>query len=138
MKKCKDCGQEKSLTEFYIYRHGERITYYARCKTCEKKRLREKVGQATKNSQRRARVNKTQEIVNELKNISCADCKIFYPPYVMDFDHVKGVKILSVAKMISQCYALEDIMAEIAKCEVVCSNCHRIRTHMRKNNESTT
>ena len=30
--------------------------------------------------------------------------------------------------------SLEDIKKEIEKCEIVCSNCHRIRTHKRRNN----
>ena len=61
----------------------------------------------------------------------CMDCKEFYPYYVMDFDHVRGKKHKNVMELIPT-LSKKKIDEEIAKCEIVCSNCHRIRTHMRK------
>ena len=61
----------------------------------------------------------------------CIDCKINYPYYVMDFDHVRGVKHANVMELVST-LSKKRIDEEIAKCEIVCSNCHRIRTHMRR------
>ena len=61
----------------------------------------------------------------------CVDCGINYPYYVMDFDHVRGVKQANVMELVST-LSKKKIDEEIAKCEIVCSNCHRIRTHMRK------
>lgn len=61
----------------------------------------------------------------------CMDCKKQYPYYVMDFDHVRGVKQKNVSELIST-LSKKKIDLEIAKCEIVCSNCHRIRTHLRK------
>ena len=61
----------------------------------------------------------------------CMDCKNSYPYYVMDFDHVRGRKHKNVAELIPT-LSKKKIDEEIAKCEVVCSNCHRIRTHERK------
>lgn len=48
----------------------------------------------------------------------------------MDFDHVRGEKsfVLSLAHTRSW----PEIHAELAKCEIVCANCHRIRTLERK------
>jgi predicted transcriptional regulator len=62
----------------------------------------------------------------------CIDCKIMYPYYVLDFDHVNGLKIENIGKMVYW-HSIEDILKEIEKCEVVCSNCHRERTHKRSN-----
>ena len=64
----------------------------------------------------------------------CIDCGINYPYYVMDFDHVRGVKQANVMELVST-LSKKRIDLEIAKCEIVCSNCHRIRTHMRKMNK---
>lgn len=50
----------------------------------------------------------------------------------MDFDHVQGVKVGNVGKMVNEAVSVETLMAEIAKCEVVCANHHRIRTFERK------
>lgn len=61
----------------------------------------------------------------------CMDCKKQYPYYVMDFDHVRGRKHKNVMELIPS-LSKKKIDEEIAKCEVVCSNCHRIRTHERK------
>jgi hypothetical protein len=60
----------------------------------------------------------------------CMDCKGWYPYYVMDFDHVRGRKHKNVSELIDT-LSKKKIDEEIAKCEVVCSNCHRIRTHNR-------
>ena len=61
----------------------------------------------------------------------CIDCGINYPYYVMDFDHVRGVKQANVMELVST-LSKKKIDEEIAKCEIVCSNCHRIRTHIRR------
>ena len=70
--------------------------------------------------------------IQELKSSTpCMDCKILYPYYVMDFDHVRGRKHKNVMELIPT-LSKKKIDEEIAKCEIVCSNCHRIRTHGRK------
>lgn len=69
--------------------------------------------------------------LNELKSQPCTDCGETYPPYVMDFDHLDpDLKLGEVAKFTS--YGRKKVMDEIAKCELVCANCHRIRTHNRR------
>ncbi|MFD7609711.1 hypothetical protein [Streptomyces sp. NPDC059828] len=57
----------------------------------------------------------------------CTDCGYRANPVALDFDHLPGqVKLYRIACMAGMSRALID--AEIAKCEVVCANCHRIRT----------
>jgi hypothetical protein len=48
----------------------------------------------------------------------------------LEFDHLPGaVKVSTVSAMFASAkFTMDDIKAEIAKCEVVCANCHRIRT----------
>jgi len=59
----------------------------------------------------------------------CADCGQIYPACVMDFDHRPGEeKLFRVAGMVTR--RRELVEAEIEKCDIVCSNCHRIRTHL--------
>lgn len=71
-----------------------------------------------------------QDYLIEQKHMKpCVDCKVAYPYYVMDFDHVRGEKVVNLARMIADGYSLEAIQDEIAKCDLVCSNCHRERTH---------
>jgi hypothetical protein len=72
-----------------------------------------------------------KELLHKAKDRPCADCGIKYPPYVMDFDHVHGEKEFAVSLSVQRGHALETVQKEIDKCEVVCANCHRIRTHAR-------
>lgn len=68
--------------------------------------------------------------MREYKTQPCNDCGHMYPYYVMDFDHVRGVKRKAISDM---CYInLNDVFEEIQKCDLVCANCHRERTHQRK------
>ena len=72
---------------------------------------------------------KHREWFDEAKAKPCFDCGVSYPPYVMDFDHRPGEdKLMEVGRMRSQGAAHEKILAEIAKCDLVCANCHRERT----------
>lgn len=55
----------------------------------------------------------------------CVDCGYNANPAALDYDHVRGVKVLCV----SQCHDIAGARREIAKCVVRCANCHRIKTY---------
>lgn len=82
---------------------------------------------------RRARAYKQERLdfVRACKNQPCADCGVIYPPHVMDFDHVRGTKLGTISKGRILLSSMDALMAEIDKCDVVCSNCHRDRTYQR-------
>ena len=67
--------------------------------------------------------------IGQLKTNPCTDCHGTFPPECMDFDHVRGIKLREVSKMCN--YSVENILAEVAKCDLICANCHRIRTKKR-------
>ena len=75
----------------------------------------------------RARV---REVIEEAKDRPCADCGRRFRTCAMDLDHVRGPKRFKVSEAVQRAYAitLDDVCAEIAKCDVVCANCHRVRT----------
>ena len=77
-------------------------------------------------SNARARAVKTFLADYKMK-LGCIDCGYNKHHSALEFDHVKGEKKLniSLAKSITQA------KEEIKKCEVVCSNCHRVRTYNR-------
>jgi hypothetical protein len=62
-----------------------------------------------------------------LKDYPCFDCGVQYPPAVMEFDHVRGVKSFEIG--ISE-MGRKDLAEEIMKCDLRCANCHRLR-HIR-------
>ena len=57
----------------------------------------------------------------------CADCGYDEHPAGLDFDHVTGTKKMNLSSVKSLGAAYE----EAKKCEVVCANCHRVRTAIR-------
>lgn len=65
----------------------------------------------------------------------CFDCGKCFPPECMDFDHVRGEKVGDVGQLFIA-VSIEALIDEIEKCDLVCANCHRIRTKKRYNNES--
>ncbi len=98
--------------------HAEKFIYYR----ANKGRHRD--------NQRKARASVKAEL-DALKHVPCADCGGTYPPYIMDFDHINpDVKEHNVARL-RQAGSRDKLRQEIAKCEVVCANCHRERTHKR-------
>lgn len=68
-------------------------------------------------------------IIREAKDRPCADCGVQYPYYVMQFDHVRGEKKFNLGGGWNN--SIEAIQEEIAKCDVVCANCHAERTYQR-------
>jgi hypothetical protein len=57
----------------------------------------------------------------------CTDCGLNFPPCVMHYDHTDpATKEFHISKMVGG--NTKKLLAEIAKCELVCANCHAIRT----------
>lgn len=78
-------------------------------------------------------VDRIRELVKQAKDLPCSDCNTKYPYYVMQFDHVRGIKLFAIANCARGGHMkISDVLAEIAKCDVVCANCHAIRTHERR------
>lgn len=61
----------------------------------------------------------------------CVDCGGVFPPECMDFDHRPGeIKLFSIGNRTLD-VSRAALTAEIAKCDLVCANCHRVRTKTR-------
>ena len=139
LKICSKCGKSKDLSEFYIRKKGSRKgKYYERCKQCMKERGR-KYYRINHEKQlklalvRRAKHrNEVKKLLIKLKNKPCSDCSKIYPYFVMDWDHRSSEnKEKEVARMVAGGWSKNKILDEIKKCDLVCTNCHRIRTFSR-------
>ena len=64
-----------------------------------------------------------------LKTKPCVDCGKCFHPCAMDFDHVRDNKATDVSRLMDRNRKV--ILDEIAKCDLVCANCHRLRTYIR-------
>jgi hypothetical protein len=83
-------------------------------------------------------VARKRAVVAELRRRPCVDCGRTFPPCCMEFDHVSGRVVTgrnspeAIANAKNSRRGLGDLMDELAKCDVVCRNCHAIRTHSRR------
>jgi hypothetical protein len=69
------------------------------------------------------------QVLDHLRQHPCVDCGEA-DPVVLEFDHLDE-KTASISVLLSQTATRKALEAEIARCEVVCTNCHRRRTARR-------
>lgn len=132
MKKCFGCQQNLEFCCFS--KNKSQADGLARtCKTCHnkynkahyQKRKSYYVAKAKKQSKN------LREELKKLKEVPCKDCGNTYPWFCMDFDHLDSKqKKFNLGQALR--FGSKKIRQEIAKCEIVCSNCHRIRTYVRQ------
>lgn len=128
---CKKCGKDKSLEAFAIRNKGtgRRQSW---CKECvrEYDKLRytdPKVRQGFIDRSKRRQIEWRKKLFEYLKDKKCMDCRESNS-IVLEFDHIKGEKTCNISDLIRKTPSWEKILIEIEKCEIVCANCHRIRT----------
>ena len=134
-KTCTKCQIPKILDDFYDdarQSSGKRPD----CKECQKNQGRTKYAtdetfrqnkQAQAKAYQHIRRREFQiRILTILKHTGCKDCSE-KDPLVLDFDHMRDKKS-GVSRLLRNNASWDDIEAEIAKCEVRCSNCHRKKT----------
>lgn len=67
----------------------------------------------------------------------CADCRNHYPHYVLEFDHRPEETKIDVVYRVLRSYGPQAAWDEVAKCDVVCANCHKIRTYEREQEDDS-
>lgn len=131
MKTCSTCKLDKPEDDFY-WRNKAKTVRQDYCKACKTEYNRtwynknKDKHKADVERTRTGRVQKFYDFINEVKSVPCADCQGVFPSVCMDFDHLSDDKLYNIAEMMG--HSLEKVKVEVAKCEVVCANCHRIRT----------
>ncbi len=130
MKKCSRCLIELENERFH--RNISKKDGLSRiCKECQRLYLKEHY--ATNKVYYKNKAGNhgklMKQLIREQKDRPCLDCGVSYPYYVMDFDHVRGEKSFNLSEVVKGAQSKKVILEEIDKCEVVCSNCHRIRTY---------
>jgi hypothetical protein len=123
MKTCNVCNQEKPLTDFH--RKGNR--YQSMCKSCRvsyhrahylanKQKYMDKAAVLTKQLR--------QEVQDVKVSAGCLWCGE-KEPCCLEFHHRDSAdKDLEVSRLVSRGNRAK-LFAEIAKCDVLCANCHK-------------
>ena len=125
-KRCGKCGATKALGEFA---GGQRW-----CRQCHAAYGKAHY-LANPHRYRASRLSareRAKAFVKALKSLPCTDCGRSFPFYVMDLDHIPGRGKVAAVSDIVRNYGERQVREEAAKCEVVCANCHRVRTHERR------
>lgn len=139
-RRCSKCQHWKPLTEEFWSRDSRKASgFRSTCKSCRNDYQRlGRMAQASQQGRKytaRDVYTKREKIslIRQLKaSTPCADCGHSYPHYVMDFDHRPDEdKVAGITPMANMSFTWDDIENEIAKCDIVCSNCHRARTWLR-------
>lgn len=77
----------------------------------------------------------SQDFLEELQaykeNRGCEQCLEMHPHYVLEFDHRPEFKKIDNVYRVYKKFGKDKAWEEVAKCDVVCSNCHKIRTYER-------
>lgn len=130
MQLCSKCKVSKEETEFHKRPNGK---FYSYCKECHRAYVKDHYN---KNKQYYIDKAKKQGDANRAwlreykESIPCTDCGLFFPYYVTQFDHVGSDKKFNIGDQSTNSRAV--LLREIAKCELVCANCHAERTHQRR------
>jgi len=117
-KECTKCNEEKLITEFY--KQNDRKGVSSMCKKCFNNYCVERW------------VQKKIDAIH-YKGGVCVDCNISYPEYpyvIFEFHHLDpSQKDVDWGKLRLRSWL--KITTELDKCDLLCSNCHKIRHHIK-------
>lgn len=134
-KVCKICNTEKPLSSFNKRKlSNNRMSTRCECKTCAYE-LKTVYREKNKDYLAKRRLKRGQEAAEWFEsykdNKQCADCGETFRYWMLDYDHRED-KLYKPGHLKKTLKSRETIMKELAKCDLVCSNCHRIRTWKRQ------
>jgi hypothetical protein len=124
---CRRCGEEKPVTEFHRWRDD----YQWWCKPCRRDYAaahyqRHKARRQAQNERRQAAFMAWYTSLKAGK--PCADCGGLFHPAAMHWDHLPGQEKKATLGYLAKRGNRRRVLEEIAKCELVCANCHAVRT----------
>lgn len=123
MKQCYKCKESKDL-ELFCKDSSRKDGHQNLCKACH--------SQVMIN-----RYNELKNYTNSFKVNGCAKCKD-KRLYLLDFHHLDpSIKDDKMARLTTK-YSMNRLANEIAKCVVLCANCHREYHHMNRIDSSFT
>lgn len=132
MKFCNKCETLKDESEFA--KSSKRIDgLQVSCKSCMSlyaKARYERIKPRRRAQNEAWRVRSLERFKEYKQTLSCVDCGVT-DWRVLEFDHLDNDKIGNVSDLVSK-WSWTRLKLEIDKCDPVCANCHRIRTHERR------
>jgi hypothetical protein len=135
MKTCTRCGVDRPATEFRIKnkKTGRRSSWCRSCRSAYGKLHYQQHKQAylarnkTHRHRRQGRSAYWHWLMTYLDSHPCVDCGQA-DLVVLQFDHRDGTEKVSTIGAMLNHSSWAKLLAEVAKCDVRCANCHRLRT----------
>lgn len=138
MKRCTVCKNLKPESDYFVKNkatnrlHAQCKQCYAAKRTAYQAQHYQKYGEAYRTRAKLRRKQIKQELQAQLlaylSDRYCEQCGIS-DPRVLDFDHIdRAHKSFSISRALTDGVHWSKILAEIQKCQILCANCHRIRT----------
>ena len=131
-KKCPNCAETKPVSAFGL-KNRERQLLQSWCRDCERVYKTDWYVRHRQQHIDHVRVQRAAtKVANRIRLLAylvehpCVDCGESNL-VVLDFDHLRD-KRWSITYMVSAGFLWSTIETEIARCQVLCSNCHRIKT----------
>ena len=138
MKICTVCGSTKTEGEFF-YRDKRNEKLHSQCKSCyvvKRKKIWHEHYHKYGSQYRERAVERNKKLKQKLRKLlldyltdkSCVECG--NGDYrVLEFDHIDpAIKSFGIAQGIHNIMAWPKILAEIEKCQILCANCHKLKT----------
>ena len=133
MKVCRTCGEDKPYSEYHKDLQNK-VGYKYQCKLCTSAYKKDYMGRPGKREQHRQNSadarQRNKEFLIDVLNASegCMDCGNT-DVRVLEWDHRDPAqKVHNVSYLVSKGHPIVQVQAEMDKCDLVCANCHRIRT----------
>lgn len=127
---CSKCKIDKNDSEF-AFRFISKGKKLSNCKQCQKQYARNHYLKNKEKVKKQVNYNKNKlkhkfyDYLQDKFCIRCGNSDI----RVFEFDHRESsTKKETISKMVSECHSWINILKEIEKCDILCANCHKIRT----------
>lgn len=127
---CTQCWIEKDPDDFH--RRGKGRQRW--CKDCRRvydSAYHARTRPVRLEQKREAKQSRMTWLFN-VKSNPCADCGQRFHPSAMGFDHLPGSDKVADVSTLVVTGCMDMAKAEIAKCDLVCANCHAVRTYLRR------
>lgn len=129
---CARCKKWKVQGDFHKSRTGQ-FSYCSRCRRQYDREYHKTRGGPRRRERQRTRRERLRDWMADLKRgVPCADCGDRFPSAVMHWDHLPGPSKVDAISTLVESRTRTLVLDELAKCELVCANCHAIRTAARR------
>ncbi len=143
MQKCSQCEKTKPVNDFYFRNKNVQLRH-KQCKQCYKQKRSEswqkyyykhgnKYRHRAISRNRKIKDNLKKQMLSYLQDKCCVSCGI-EDSRVLEFDHIDpDSKSASISRLINSTTNWDNVLQEINKCQILCANCHKIKTSKEQN-----